>query len=549
MGMNSWSRRAKRPIRDPGDQVGHDDSGTTENFPLRTGPAKSKLLLVVALFAFCVGPTFISYKPYLFRWDDADYLTRAITVSRALWSLNEQALVAGMVSIRPPAMTFLGVPWGSMPTWNAAGDCFITLAAAISCMAALCFYLLLRIGVSPSYLIAAALCVFASIGPYPQTATAHADATAFLADSLFAWTCLAAVLLIPHELRTPRLTVTGTLVRGILWGAVLSLGMMTKLNFLYFIVLIIPVIAFITFRRGGPRSTLAALTAFACCSAPAFFYLLRWGRPAFDNAKASSFGGVAGFYYLSFQQFVGDTVRESPGLALSIVLTTAVVIFAVSKRRLTQRWPDFLALLIMIVFAIIVFSATNRQIRYAFPAIVALPFLVGILMSAKGHAVPARYAGLAAGLVFFALFAAGIPMRHRPDRQSIRRCDAVLALAARCNVAVIHLATDSPTLNGELLKLATKFSSGRVLIADTFAYQAMSGVPIEDDLRFMNKFFGLVVFQDRKALAPLFTNQRVPEYENYVRRVGFGPIKVGDDMTAYLMHSPKHLPSGCAVVP
>jgi hypothetical protein len=40
------------------------------------------------------------------------------------------------------------------------------------------------------------------------------------------------------------------------------------------------------------------------------------------------------------------------------------------------------------------------EIRFVFPAIVALPFLTGILISGKGHAVAGRSAALAAGLVF-----------------------------------------------------------------------------------------------------------------------------------------------------
>jgi hypothetical protein len=355
------------------------------------------------------------------------------------------------------------------------------------------------------------------------------------------------VLLIPYEVRTPCLGARGALFRGILWGAILSFGVMTKLSFAYFVVLIVPVLLFIRFRYDGLRSALASLTALACCSAPPLLYLLRWGQQAFENAKASSFGGVAGFYYVPLLQFVGNTIRESPGLVLSFLVTTSAVIYVVIKGQIMQKWPDFLALLIMIGFGIVVFSSTNREVRFAFPVMIALPFLVGILMSGKGHSLPSRSAGVAAGLVFCGLLAAGIPMRHRPNRQSLSRCEAVLALAARCNVAVIHLATDSPTLNGDLMMLARKFSASEVSISNTFAYQAMNSVPIEEDFRFMNKIFGLVVFQDRNALAPPFTNQRLSEYEQYVRRVGFGPIKVGADTTAFLMRSPNYV-RGCAQV-
>lgn len=496
---------------------------------------KSKWLVAAALFAFCVAPTFISYQPYLFRWDDSDYLLRSIAVSRAFWSGNVHGLGAAMVSIRPPAMTLLGLPWGPLASWDAAGRCFITLASMMSLLAASCLYLLLRVGVKPLILVVASVCVVASTGPFPQGGTVHAVASAFMADSLFAWTTLAAVLLIPYEARTLSPTIRGAVLRGILWGAILSLGVMTKLSFLYFVVLIVPVLFFLKLQHDGLRSVLAALAGFACWSAPVAIYLVRWGGAAFDNAKASSFGPLANLYYHPLVQFLGSTIRESPGLVLSFVLTATALIYLVIKRRLNPLGPDFLALLIMIGFGIVVFAATNRQIRYALPVIVALPFLTGILMSGKGQSLPRRSAALAAGLVFCSLLAAGVPTRHRASRQSLSRCDAVLAQAAKCNAKRIMLATDSATLNKNLMDLAIEVSaSGTPVTIGTLAYQSMSGVQIEADFRAISES-DQIVFQDRNTSSPPFTNQRASEYERYIRQSGSVPMRVGDDLSVYSM--------------
>jgi len=307
---------------------------------------------------------------------------------------------------------------------------------------------------------------------------------------------------------------------------------MTKLNFLYFIVLIVPILFFIKLHHDGLRRTLAALIAFACCSAPSAFYLLRWGRLAFDNMNSSSFGVLADFYYVPLLQFLGNTIRDSPGLVLSSVLTAAALIYLVIKRRLMQSWPAFLSLLIMIVFCIIVLAATNRQIRYAFPAIVALPFLAAILMSGKGHSAPGPSAALAAGLVFCGLLAAGVPTGYRANRQSISRSDAILAQAARCHAKRILLATDSPTLNNSLMLIAMEFSPSGVLTSDTLALEAAAGVPIEHDFLVMSES-DQVVFQDGYALSPPYTNQRVLKYEQYIQWLGFTPIRVGDDLKVY----------------
>lgn len=496
---------------------------------------KSKWLVAAALFAFCVAPTFISYQPYLFRWDDSDYLLRSIAVSRAFWSGDVHGLGVAMVSIRPPAMTLLGLPWGPLASWDAAGKCFITLAGMISLVVALCLYLLLRIGVKPFILVVASVCVVASIGPFQRGGTVHAVASGFMADSLFAWTTLAAVLLIPYEVRTTCPSIRRAVARGILWGSILSLGTMTKLSFLYFVLLIVPTLFLIRLRRAGLRSALAALIAFACWSAPSAIYLVRWGGRTLDNARASSYGGVADLYYVPLFTFLDNTLRESPGLVLSFGLISAALVYLVIERGQTLFGADLLALLIMIGFNIVALASTNRVIRFEFPAIVALPFLTGILMSGKGESVPRLSAALAAGLVFCGLLVVGVPTRHRAMRQSLSRSDAVLAHAAECNAKRVVLATDSPTLNQNLMDLAAEVSpTGASVEIGTLAYRAISGVPVEEDFRAISES-DQVVFQDKDALSPPFTNQRASEYERYIRQVGYVPIRVGNDLSVYSM--------------
>ena len=499
--------------------------------------------LIVALFSLCAGSTFISYRPYQFNgWDDAEYFGRSIAASRAFWSGDIEGLHAAVVSIRPPAMTLLGLPWGRLESWDSAGKCFITLGALISILAGISFYLLQRIGVKRLLLICASACVGLSLGPLPADLgpfppdDAHQAACGFMADSLIAWTALAAILLIPYETRRDCLTTRSSILRGALWGTILSLGVMTKLNFLYFVALIIPVLVFVRLRRNGLRSASWSLLTCACCAAPSAFYLFRFGRPAFGNAKASSFGALAEFYRRPLLQFLSDTFRESPGMAFSLLLTAAVIVYLAVRGRLLKSWPDFIALLIMIGFAIIVFAAPNKQIRYAFPAIVALPFLAAILASGEEIPTPRWPATLAAGIVFCGLLVAAFPMRHRPDWHSLDKSNAVLAAADRWNAKRIVLATDSPTLNGYLMLLATLFSS-ESFSTGTLAYRAVFGKPIESDLRIL-RGADLVVFQDGSELEPPFSNQRVPEYEQYLQRMGNTSTRIIGDLYGYRVQHP-----------
>jgi len=318
---------------------------------------------------------------------------------------------------------------------------------------------------------------------------------------------------------------------------VLSSGAMTKVSFFYFVAAIVPTLLAIRFRHDGLRGASGALFGLVVSSAPAVVYWLRWGRPALEHAKGASFGGAADYYYTPLGQFLRNTIRESSGIIPSFVLAAIALIYLVIRKRSWLRGADSVALLISIGLGVAVLLSPNREIRFALPVIVAAPFLIGILMSGKGSSMASRSAFLAGALVFCGLAAAAVPMRHRPDRQGLARPDSVLVEAARCNAKHILLATDSPTLNQELMKLAIAVSAPRPSIeVRTLVYSAVSNVPIAEDFRAILES-DQVVFQDTDELDPPFTNQRASQYEQYARKQGRSVrIGVGNDVSVYLLH-------------
>ncbi|MBV8357034.1 MAG: hypothetical protein JO189_03730 [Deltaproteobacteria bacterium] len=521
---------------------------------------QTKSLLIGALFALCIAPTFISYHPYTYTTDDAGYLQQSIKVSH-LWSGSIQGF--GISSdVHPPVMMLLGLPWGPLASWDAAGKCFISLATLISLLAALCLYLLLRIGIKPLFLVLAAVCVGASLGPYPHAGGIHYVATGFMADNLLAWTALAALLLIPYEARTPCPLMRGAVLRGIIWGSILSLGAMTKLSFLYFTGSIAALLFLVHFNRNGYRSTVAALIGFAFSSAPAALYLLLCGRVAIATAMATSFGTIADLSYVPILQFLNDTIRDAPGLLFSFTLTAGALVYLLIGRRSVKLWPDFVALSILIVFGMIVIKSPHREIRYELPVIVALAFLIAIFLSGKRHSEPRPVAALTAVLVFCGLVTSAVPMLHRADRESLAKSNAVLAQAAQCNAKHIIVGTDSPTLNVVLMGLAVAVSSndsvevGGLPQADE---PKILGVPLisndalpaekgfdrllkSDQVVFQN--INPLFFQNTHGVPPTFFSKegingpfkrapRVAEYEQYLRQSGYVPVKVDDDLNVY----------------
>ncbi|MGB7493634.1 MAG: hypothetical protein WBR26_00345 [Candidatus Acidiferrum sp.] len=495
-----------------------------------------KLLVSTLVFTLCISPTLVSYAPYSFSWDDSDYLWRSIAVTRAFWNGNFHDMRTAMVSIRPPIMTFLGLPWGPLASWDAAGKCFITLNVITALFVACCLFLLLRVGLKPLYLVIASASVLAAIGPYPAGSDAHFYATGFLADSLFAWIAFAATLLIPYEATTCSSSTADGLVRGVFWATIFLTGAMTKVSFFYFIVLIVPALCAIRMRHSGLRSAFVALISLAVCSVPAAIYYLRYGPTALKNGFAASFGHDAPLYYVPLSRFLRETVQQSPGFLLGVVTTATGIVYLVLKRRDVAWSKNALPILIMAGYCTISLASTNREIRFLFPGIIALPFLIGILSSVNTTAFPSGSATIAAILVFCCLVVAGMPTLHRANRQSIHLSEAVLAQAIESNAHHIVLATDSPSLNFSLMRVAIEASSRPSVEAYSLAWRAISGTPIEDDFRTIDQS-DLVVFQNSEALDPPFTNQRVPEYEQYTRQhLGNVPIKIVDGIRIYGRH-------------
>jgi hypothetical protein len=493
--------------------------------------------MTAVVFAACIAPTIVSYRSYTFWWDDSSYLGRAVEASRAIWSMNLHNLRLAMVSIRPPVMTFLGVPWGPLNSWDAAGKCFVSLTSLTAFFAAVCLFLLLRSGMKPVFIVIGSICAFAAMGPYPDGATAHRFATGFMADSLFAWIAFAATLLIPYEAMTSTSSIMDSILRGLLWGVIFSIGAITKVSYFYFLILIIPILFLVRTRRNGLRNAVLALMSLGLCLLPIAIYWLRFGLPALRNGWRASFGRDAAYFNDPFPQFVSETIRQSPGIFLSIICVVAAITYMSIKRRDLLLSINILPLLIMIGFLIIGLASKNREIRFMFAGIIAPPFLAGLLLSGKDLAFSRKSAAIAGLLAFCCLSAAGLPMMHRANQQSIQECDAVITQAVKYKAKSMLLASDSASLNGDLMRLAISVSPAHPsIVLDTLAWSAVNGVPIENDFNQIQEY-DLVAIQNNPSLAPPFANERDAAYEQYAREHAVeAPITVGNNISVFIIH-------------
>ena len=369
-------------------------------------------------FALCAAPTIVSYQPYLYQWDDSSYLVDSIVASRAFWSGDRHGLRVLMQGNHPPIMALLGLPWGPLAGWDAAGKCFLSLAVLTALFVAICLYLMLRSGVNTSFFVVASVCLLAAMGPFPagadvvqiggprsgvHYANVHYVATSFMVDSLFAWIAFAALLLIRYEITSDRVSTLDSFVHGILWAVIFSVGAITKVNFFYFIALIVPTLFVIRTRNHGIRNGLVMLLSFAICSLPAIVYWLRYGRTAPRFALNASFRHDASLYYTPLFSYVSRTVRLSPGLLLAgTVLIGEAVYFAI--KRVDIKWGACaLPILVLMGYGTVALASSNREIRFLFPVFIALPFLIGIGFPGKTYFYTPKAAMQAAVFVFCCL--------------------------------------------------------------------------------------------------------------------------------------------------
>lgn len=489
-----------------------------------------KRLLCVLLFALFLVPTLVSYQPYTFTWDDSDYLGRSLLVGKAFWSADWGGMMQAMPSIRPPMMTLLAIPWGPWAGWETVGHCFVTLFAAEAFFVGLCLYMLLRIGTRPVLLVLAALCVCASLGSWPQDSVPHIFATAFMADSLYAWTILAAFLLIPYELRERPGGSGDDLRRGLLWGGILEAGCLMKASFLCVALAVGPLTVFLRARRRGRASSLRALAVMTLCSLPTALYWLVYGGPALRNGWAASFGKDAGFYHVPLREFIRFTRHNSPGMWMTVLALVGFFVWLFLRRPPAARSAALAPIAIALFFCGLALSSSNREIRYFFPVLVSLPFLLAQFLSLDASPVGRREAIGSAALAFAILLVPGYAMKDRVDRRSFRLCEMVLEQAQQLRAQRVLLATDSPNLNLALLVATSEAGYPRSpFVLDSLActFQPLW----EEDLRKMGEF-DLLVVQDAKFLNPPWTNQRAKLYEECARRGG-EPVWASEEIRVY----------------
>src|SRR5260370_12805594 len=99
-----------------------------------------------------------------------------------------------------------------------------------------------------------------------------------ITDTLVGWAVALALMLIPLEYNRPQTEFWPGVLRGLLWGFVIVVGVLSKGIFGFLVVVVGLTLLVIRWRRSGLKPLLASLGGCLVAATPAIFIWLAYGR-------------------------------------------------------------------------------------------------------------------------------------------------------------------------------------------------------------------------------------------------------------------------------
>jgi hypothetical protein len=478
--------------------------------------------LFLFLFVALVSPTVISYSPYQLSWDESYYLGQAICANQAVYAFNATHLSGCMdESFKGPIMQVINLPWGKAGgTELGIGLAFVGLALVIWILV-LSTYLACRlIGIPPTSLLLAGATI--ALTPFLRS-----SAGAMMTDTLLGWCIALALMLIPLEYCRPSGDVWPSILRGVLWGFVFDIGMLSKVTFIFFLCLIGMALLPIRERYSGEWPLRYAFLGCIVGFLPAiliwwfhwrsflgFAFRVAWG----DQARLWAVMGMTPAGYLKdYFSHLGLALIPLSILAFLFVRGIAIE----NHKRFARLLPVALILLYLGIAA----KSQNRDRRFSIPVTVALPIC---LAWTSLKAPQASRVGVAPALV--ALATGGIlsiPMIRRPDIVPIQKARVLIRKLCQeptnqsPSVRIV-LADDGPSFNINTFLLAKQFEEGAScqVELDTLVYDSVNQRSLQDSLKRIDTATFVVFLKPGIAAGPDWSRVHDSEFRAYCEKVG-----------------------------
>jgi hypothetical protein len=449
--------------------------------------ASLRLRRGILLFGFLalVSPTIINYRPYPLGWDEAYYLNRIICTNQAVYHLSLSRLDDCLAHThKGPVMQVINVPWGKAGgTERGIGLAFVGLALFIWTFILITYCTCLRGGIHPALLLLAAATICLS-------RFLRASAGAMMTDMLLGWCVALALMLIPLEYRTPSRGFWSSFARGLFWGLVIDAGILNKVTFGFFLVIVGMSLLTVRQDHSGQRPVLYAAAGCVIGAMPAIVIWRYYGLNFLRFAVMAAWGQYALFWDVRGMTPANYLQRYVSQLGLAVIpLGILMVLFVrglvVEKER---RLGRLLPIAIILMYLALAARSHNRDPRFGIPVMIAMPICLAWTSDRQQSAQRVGPAPIITALLLgVALF---LPMIRRPELGPIRQVGHLLKTLSRDNESKdgrvrVVIATDGPAFNVDTFLLAKQvdWNNLRNIDIDTLVYDAINNHTLDEGFK------------------------------------------------------------------
>lgn len=479
------------------------------------------------LVALALAPLAVRYSVSAPAWDELFFLYSAVCVNDAVFSASLNAFDACLAGMnKSPIMAGLLLPAGPLQgSLSKVAAAPVVLALLTFSQIILLAVLLRRLRV-PGFAVAiAALSIL-------LTPALTAGGAPFLVDNLLAVITLNTLLLLPLELDEPTSGTRAAIGRGLLWGTIGLLGLLSKLTYLMFAALIFLPVIIVSLRRGGLTQTVMKTGAALAFAAIASVVLVRYGPAFYRHAAASAFGELSQYYSDGLTRFA--FLYESARAVWPIwIAVAALAAWALWRGRRSPRHLVVAGYLlgILALYVVVASGSVNRDARFFLPVWLALPFCAAVAISPFRSARPLAPATLCP-LVAVALVLC-FPMLGRFDFSAVAHAARVLELLPSDRPITVIIGTDEGLFNVETLTLAQRVGgaihSNKTI--RTVVYDIVHNRTVEQSIETLRKADYVIM---RNPLP-----RPDPEWTNRFRQQFLEALKASNDVLETLPGTPQ----------
>jgi len=489
-----------------------------------------------ALALLLLSPLAVSFIPRVPYWDELYFFHRAACIRNAVqhlsWPMADSCLNGMTKSPILATMLLASAPLNGPES-----------IAVAPVMLSLLSFALLWLGIRLAQqggmrLPMAVLAAFVAVLAPPLWAGAP-----FLGDELVAIVILNTMLLPLVETAAPGTTSREAIRRGMLWGLVFSLGVLTKLTYLYFAGVIFGGLTLLSLWQSGLRLTAWKLLGMALvCLLPGAVFA-RYGWIYWGWAMSAAFGPISTFYNVHLQRWPFLVIAfQSLGFAYWLGLAALFSASALLVWRMPQRRPMLVCGFLLLVIGGYLFISSgspNKDPRFFWPIWLSLPFCVAALGARLPSVAPTPVRGIGL-LPVWLMITLSIATSGRFDMRAVTQADLILRTIPHVHPATVLLAMDEPDFNVETFTLARQLDLPQLeqLTVGTVVYDVVAGKSAADSIRRLSDADYVILRDPIRPGSPEWANRNLSRFAAAVQAKGrlVGTFPGEEETRIYAMH-------------